>query len=238
MGSFNVACAVSRLTIAPGDPAVFLPLRQNVDYFFKDFGVIYESPFVPHPPLIGVYDDYGRIRDIQPSAYHDHWRFGANFKAIATGKREDEVDGYTYTWVRGEIWDHMIRYTKQMTHQVARLFDQYIAEKKSFDELIESGLTISATPNFNLTMAEYSLRLVGVLKPLVNHLREIQPEITALANFVYACDICNVLVAPIPAGPQGGDLKASQHLAQIIYSTATQDLNTYNDKQDDEDLED
>lgn len=238
MGSFNVSCCVSNLTIAPGTPAVFLPLRRNVDNFFKEFGVIFDAPFTPYPPLRGIYNDYGRLCDLQPSSYHDSFQWGDNFKSLALGDDRKEIGGYTYTWVRGEIWDHMVNHGhKGFAGIVSKSFDNYADDEKLSEALVDAGLSRHVSAEFQIKLLEHNLGMTGVLTPMIKHLRAIKPEIIALAKFIGLCFSCNILLAPVPCGPQGGDLTASKHLAQAIYSVATQDLNTYNDTRNEEEEE-
>ncbi len=70
MGSFDVACAASNITINCGDPIVFLPLEVN-RYANKlgdgshhlIYAWCYYNPVCL--PIFGTYDDYGRIGKIK-----------------------------------------------------------------------------------------------------------------------------------------------------------------------------
>ena len=78
MGSFDVGCGLSNLTIHYGDKAGILILDQRSNRLPRSAygsapepGRVFLSgndhlPFLP--PVYGVYDDYGRLRDIRPSA--------------------------------------------------------------------------------------------------------------------------------------------------------------------------
>lgn len=72
MGSFDVGCGLSNLTIHCGDRAGFLILdrspRYNSDFPSPGKSLILDSGYLPFlPPVFGTYDDYGRIRNITPS---------------------------------------------------------------------------------------------------------------------------------------------------------------------------
>lgn len=77
MGSFDVACSISNLTIHPGDKALFLPLLPNIGYRGTGKHVIEKGSMLIYPNCLfnpfslhieGVYDDYGRISKIKRDA--------------------------------------------------------------------------------------------------------------------------------------------------------------------------
>lgn len=75
MGSFDVSCGFSNLGIHDGDATGFLILEKNREHSYKDFpeagkNIIVNAtdhyrPFLP--AVYGIYDDYGRIKDIKES---------------------------------------------------------------------------------------------------------------------------------------------------------------------------
>lgn len=72
MGSFDVGCGLSNLTIHYGDKAGFLILgklpRQRDAYPEPGDSLVLDSGYLPFlPPVFGTYDDYGRIRSIEAS---------------------------------------------------------------------------------------------------------------------------------------------------------------------------
>lgn len=74
MGSFDVGCGLSNLTIHCGDEAGFLILNQTRtrpqygDYPSSGKAFLSSGTHLPFlPPVFGVYDDYGRLRDIRPT---------------------------------------------------------------------------------------------------------------------------------------------------------------------------
>lgn len=69
MGSFNVSCGLSNLTIRPGDPVVYIPLKVSPESSTREFGSFYIYPTAKFsqclPSLQGVYADYGHVEAIQ-----------------------------------------------------------------------------------------------------------------------------------------------------------------------------
>jgi hypothetical protein len=73
MGSFDVGCGLSNLTIHYGDRAGFLILDESFRSSYNGHSTTGKAflsggsylPFLP--PVFGIYDDYGRIRNIEPS---------------------------------------------------------------------------------------------------------------------------------------------------------------------------
>ena len=70
MGSYNVACSISNISINCGDPVVYFPLEPaKYRYHVGDGNSYLISPhcfYAPATlPLFGIYGDYGRIEDIE-----------------------------------------------------------------------------------------------------------------------------------------------------------------------------
>ena len=69
MGSFNVACSVSNISIRAGDPVAFIPL-EVAKYPYKigdgNHMLIYSNCFYAPAtlPIFGEYDDYGGVENI------------------------------------------------------------------------------------------------------------------------------------------------------------------------------
>ena len=73
MGSFNVACSVSRITICPGTPVAYVPLelyKYAYDPALANNTLIYPwCYYVPASlPIFGEYFDYGYIDEIKKDA--------------------------------------------------------------------------------------------------------------------------------------------------------------------------
>lgn len=69
VGSFDVGCGLSNLTIHCGDRAGFLILGKlpeyKSDYSSPGKSLILDGGYLPFlPPVFGTYDDYGRLRNI------------------------------------------------------------------------------------------------------------------------------------------------------------------------------
>lgn len=75
MGSFNVACSVSGISISSSDEIIYFPLEKNIyshEFVSKNFLIYpwcYYSPITL--PIIGFYDDYGGIEIKE----NDHIKF-------------------------------------------------------------------------------------------------------------------------------------------------------------------
>ena len=72
VGSFDVGCGLSNLTIHYGDEAGFLILNKLPSGYGEDPSTgrsfLSGSEYLPFlPPVFGVYDDYGRMRQIRAS---------------------------------------------------------------------------------------------------------------------------------------------------------------------------
>lgn len=69
MGSFNVACSVSNISIGPGEEIAFFPLEENPYRYHigdKNHFLIHSNCFY-NPvclPIFGEYDDYGGVENI------------------------------------------------------------------------------------------------------------------------------------------------------------------------------
>jgi len=69
MGSYNVACSVSNISIRSGDPVAFIPL-EVAKYPYKigdgNHTLIYSNCFYAPAtlPIFGEYDDYGGVENI------------------------------------------------------------------------------------------------------------------------------------------------------------------------------
>jgi len=74
MGSFNVGCGISNLSIHEGDRAGFVLLTPTKGYRsnpaaprkMQIYATDFFTPFLP--PVYGTYDDYGRLDKLEPSA--------------------------------------------------------------------------------------------------------------------------------------------------------------------------
>lgn len=129
MGSFNVACKVSRMSINPGDECVFIPLIRNTykdknDRYTFDgvFTVSNDGPaerFVPVAlPIFGEYDSYGRLENIEKSPITEDivefWELSSIDQFIDRIISQDifigEYDEYCLNgmYVLREVWDYLV----------------------------------------------------------------------------------------------------------------------------------
>lgn len=71
MGSFNVACSISNLSIHEGDKAGLMFIQRQPTYgppAALTFRTYNTDDFIPYlPPVFGFYDDYGNLADLEPS---------------------------------------------------------------------------------------------------------------------------------------------------------------------------
>lgn len=107
MGSFNVTCCISHLSISPGDPAVFIPLKMKEDAF-AEFGFQFYGASRPLPAITGIYDDYGRLCNIDVPNYYQYAENGDKWIAQAKGQLDGDIEGWTYTWVHGDVYAAMV----------------------------------------------------------------------------------------------------------------------------------
>ena len=111
MGSFDVACAISGITIHWGDPAVFIPLaikdKENMEYSKRSGIISNDGPFslfVPvYLPLAGLYSDYGRLDDPRKTNY---WDFVAENGGIVPSQLfDDDATFDAGMWVHADVYD-------------------------------------------------------------------------------------------------------------------------------------
>ena len=76
MGSFNVACSISNLTINVGDETYYIPLLEPkypekvyIGNAFLLYGECFYQPATL--PLLGVYDDYGYVTDVEDGEHSE-----------------------------------------------------------------------------------------------------------------------------------------------------------------------
>lgn len=97
MGCFSVCCSMSKLSIKVGDKVIFIPLIPNENT--SGFMYIYaQELFVPFClPIVGTYDDYGGIENIEKNESTDILEdfFGIPIEGIMqilTSVRKDVYD--------------------------------------------------------------------------------------------------------------------------------------------------
>jgi len=103
MGSFNLHCSISHLTIGVGDRYVLVPLKEKGRKL--EIGTQFEQMFQAFPPIAGIYDDYGRMVEPDIPAYYEKWEHGAAFIKTATDDLTEVPAGFNYTTIRYEVWE-------------------------------------------------------------------------------------------------------------------------------------
>ena len=146
MGSYNVACSVSNLSLNCGDPAVFIPLEVN-EYPNSigdgNHSLIYSHCFYSPVtlPLFGEYDDYGRLaltEDANLLLVKEHFKI-ENIDDIFDFKVEAFKSGM---FVHRKVYDALasVSYTDWSGKEKDVLEDEkysYYRQQKSLEEAIE-----------------------------------------------------------------------------------------------------
>jgi len=118
MGSFNVACTVSRVSIGCGDPVVYLPLEKYK--YASDFSATGNNMLIyPHCiyspvalPIFGEYDDYGGIKNIERTKVVElaEKHFGVSIDKICSiDSMPKPVSSGMF--VHREVFDHLVNNT-------------------------------------------------------------------------------------------------------------------------------
>lgn len=116
MGSWSVYCNFSNITITYGQKCVLVPLLEMGNH---EIGIGYTNIRLFTLPIYGVYDDYGRIDDIEETENTKliEATFDCKIKdfadALTDGRDGPEIPilkrfkNVTYCWVNREVWDFM-----------------------------------------------------------------------------------------------------------------------------------
>lgn len=124
MGSFNVACSASHISINAGDPCLILPLKKQKYSANLNSSMIVTNEgacgfFVPFClPIVGTYDDCGNIDNIQESVTTrrletivgdiEAWLNDVNDAMIGRYKSEmPDVHPDAMMFIHGDIYDFM-----------------------------------------------------------------------------------------------------------------------------------
>lgn len=120
MGSYDVACGVSRITLHPGDPVVFIPftcLKEKMPtgaYIVSNAGP--KHSYTPLTlPLFGEYGDYGRIdvtEDVNTGLIEKYFDVDTFAEQASTGKESETgkiPDAIAGMFIRREIYDHLVK---------------------------------------------------------------------------------------------------------------------------------
>ena len=113
MGSFNVACSISGVSINPGDKIAFFPLKLT----YKEIFVHKGDNFLCSPldmmtpmafPIFGEYGDYGYIEDIEDNDNAKLIARHFNVDMYKYGQREVLLQGQdSGMFVHRSIYDYM-----------------------------------------------------------------------------------------------------------------------------------
>ena len=124
MGSFNVACSVSNISIGAGDPVAYIPLEvARYPYKIGDGNdmLIYTHCFYAPVtlPIFGLYDDYGGVENIEKNRNTDiiEKYFGAHISEIIRRDLPDTRIVNTISsgmFVHRKIYDTMVNKCSQI----------------------------------------------------------------------------------------------------------------------------
>lgn len=123
MGSWNVQCQISKISISYGDDVVLIPLKQNT---YIDTNKYYFMC----PPIFGTYNDYGGIENIMEDSstkileeYYGESidviceaitreKYNPNETEYTSKILRKEISSIKYMWVLRNIWDEFSKLHK------------------------------------------------------------------------------------------------------------------------------
>lgn len=165
MGSFNVACSISNLSIDCGVETVYLPIFPS-RYNKVDMGVGVQSmltyPYCYFSPLTfpikGEYNDYGNVEELQKDVNTEHIEefFGISIEeflaVVSCARGNSVVDGH----------DDMFR--------VFAINNTLMEYKKKFDDafMLELGF-VKDGKRFKFGEFQYTVELVSIPNPIKEH---------------------------------------------------------------------
>lgn len=85
MGSFDITCCISDLTIGVGDKVRVLLLTENPYDDSTSVSNLHDVWFPRTFPVEAVYDDYGRVREAKPEFMTELWRDGFKRDLVESG---------------------------------------------------------------------------------------------------------------------------------------------------------
>lgn len=118
MGSFNVACSVSNISIGAGDPVAYIPLEvARYPYHIGDGNdmLIYTHCFYAPVtmPIFGTYDDYGGVENIEKNKNTEivEEYFGIPIDEVIGIKRDEDQVGTISSgmFIHRKIYDIIVK---------------------------------------------------------------------------------------------------------------------------------
>lgn len=251
MGSFNVACTVSGVSINCGDPIVYIPLelyRFHHKLKAKDNILIYPWCFyVPATlPIIGIYGDYGLVDRIERNknieVIENH--FGMKVEDIIE-KHPDPIDAGMY--VHGDVYKFMItcnkddlggkdtdisklgltydKFVDQITKSREReeMFNKKIGEDGEPSTLFESFSFVESWNLFNFR--EFQI-FQKIYRPLIES-KVLKKELIEFVQFTINMTHVNSFFFPACNGPQLGNPFACQKLAKVTKKILDKEIFDY-----------
>lgn len=148
MGSFNVSCSISGLSINIGDKVkLFILERRMKDFLVNSVIVDIESLFsLISFPITGIYNEYGTIEDIEANNEKEHIEsiekfFNKNIYDILKEIREsnsiNEKDGYSYMFVLEEVYDKLVDFSIKSNLAINGCVPESLLMENDFREVLE-----------------------------------------------------------------------------------------------------
>lgn len=139
MGSFNVACSISNISISCGDPIVYIPLevaQYPASIGDRNIYLIYSRCFyIPAAfPIKGFYDDYGGIEHIEMDEamlFNLHWYKKDPSNPSDVNNLWDCREGETPENITSGMFIHREIYDLLIDKQIGEFGDQrWLPDKK------------------------------------------------------------------------------------------------------------
>lgn len=140
MGSFNMSCALSGVSISPGDKAVVI-LMEAAQRFQPSTEIILKpgTYFIPDPnwlsvvipPIKGKYSDYGRLdwkAEDNPHLQYMNGNHNINYlleMLEGLGTDDDKKyfpNGVFTVWIHGDVWDKMLAWWRKDPFKTATVW--------------------------------------------------------------------------------------------------------------------
>ncbi len=236
MGSFNVACSVSRISIGCGDPVVYIPLA-TAEYHNKigdgnNLLIYSHCQYQPvSMPIFGEYDDYGRVGNIRETEVTK--RLEEFFKMNI-----DDIIGIDLMprpissgmFVHGDVFAHLVK--TQFDEWGKRSGDFVDSPKGLLKDLRESRaecakelremaeLEMSSLIDYTIDgqMGRFSFRDYPAFKKIFRKMimdGMLEKEVVEFILFEARMYACNVHYAPAMNGYQCGHKYASRELYKV-----------------------
>jgi len=254
MGSFNVACSISKISISGGTPVAFIPLEVTKYPSYKigdcNHMLIYSHCFYAPVtlPIFGEYDDYGGIeyliRDKNLEIVEEH--FGKTIKEI----RDVNNLGRPVSsgmFIHREIFDCMIRdmqidefgnHIIQRAKRISDLYkyfnnirkakkkrDQHIRWEEEYKNCGRQSVRFETTDKTIYTGTHFN----GLFKTKYKGLRGNQRKIITQPPFLHQNAKPNLKLLKDLDSSKGYFTKLENHLSNVYSAFKFRDYKTFNE---------